>query len=91
MDDYVNNMVTFEIIFVKVIIQGKTDVTDRTVLRRFFTECGIKNFFESQFINTDVRIFLYSFQIIENKWTIKSVGIDKKAQGCEKKKYCEEF
>ncbi len=91
MDDYVNNMVTFEIIFVKVIIQGKTDVADGSVFRGLFTKSCFQDVFKIQLRQVDVRIFLYSGQIIKNKWTIKSVGIDRKAQGCEKKKYCEEF
>ena len=79
MNDDVDQMIAGESILMKIIIQRKGNIPNRSGLCKFFTKAGLYNFVETKLRYPNVRIIFNLGYIIKNKWTIKGVGIKCKA------------
>ena len=76
MNDDINNMISCKIVLMKIVIQGKADIADWAITRRFFTKGCFSDFFEGKFCYADVWVVLNSDGVIKNKGRFKCIGID---------------
>ncbi len=84
MNDDINNMISLKIVLMKIVIQGKADIADWAITRRFFTKGCFSDFFEGKFCNADVWVLLNPNCVIKNKGRFQNVGIYSETNNNEK-------
>ena len=73
MYDDVYNMIAFELVLVKIVIQVKGYIADRALFGRDFVKCRVYDFFEAKLGQANVGVFRDSKDVVKIKGNFQSI------------------
>jgi hypothetical protein len=91
MDKDVDDMKTLQIILIKIIVQGKSNIRKRAAFASYIAEGRINKAREGDVAQPDIRVFLNPDHVVHYEWGFQRIGINDGTNDGENKKQYNNF